>query len=157
MVVGDGGHKKCGHRHLNYGALLVGLDHGDHLCLAADNAVVLNFASDNGRSVRPLPAPSVLRHPRQPPGRSSSLRCGRCAWTLAAGAAHPKHAGNGQKAATRPTGCLFLAGGVEVGKITVVLTVFVCGVGTQFALVYRSKATRSNASTCSITTRSAKP
>jgi hypothetical protein len=29
--------------------------------------------------------------------RSSSLRCGRCAWTPAAGAARPKHAGNDQK------------------------------------------------------------
>jgi hypothetical protein len=40
---------------------------------------------------------AVLRHPRQRPGRSSSLRCGRCAWTLAAGAARPKHAGNDQE------------------------------------------------------------
>jgi hypothetical protein len=40
-------------------------------------------------TARPLPAGSVLRHPRQRPGRSSSLRCGRCAWTPAAGAARP--------------------------------------------------------------------
>ena len=43
-----------------------------------------------------FPAGSVLRHPRQPPGHSSSLRCGRCAWTPAAGAAHLNHAGNYQ-------------------------------------------------------------
>jgi len=90
-------------RLLNDGAFRSVLRHDGH-CLAADSAVVLNFASDNCTSVRPLPARSVLRHPRQPPGRSSSLRCAALRLDPGCGCRTSKTRRNGQKTVTRPKG-----------------------------------------------------
>ena len=43
---------------------------------------------------------SASRHPRRRPGRSSSLRCGRCAWTPAPGDARPSPPRNTRKTDT---------------------------------------------------------
>jgi hypothetical protein len=59
------------------------------LASRAGRVVVSNPAKTRAIAEAKVKTDAVLRHPRQRSGRSSLLRCGRCAWTPAADAARP--------------------------------------------------------------------